>query len=124
MAISIHRSESDEQGGQAHSEQSFVRVWKPLPADLDVRIVGVITAPPPAHLSAQAAHQAKEQQLGELFASLSVSDALALHRRLTLPASDDPVPAAFERLTGERRERLARFLGDARRRAAQAKPRR
>ncbi len=101
----------------------FVLVWAPLPGDLDQRIIATIHAPSDG-VSAQAAYREKEHQVGAILAMLTVADAQSLHRRLTIPASDDPVAAAFARLTKDRRERLVQFLADARRRAAQNRPRR
>ena len=63
-------------------------------------------------------HAQKEHELGELFARLAIPDAMTLQKRLTRATSDDPLAIAFARLLEERRARLLRFLGDARRRAA------
>jgi hypothetical protein len=101
----------------------FVLVWAPLPGDLDQRIIATIHAPMDG-VSAQTAYREKEHQLGAILAMLTVADAQSLHRRLTIPASDDPVAAAFARLTKDRRDRLVQFLADARRRAAQNRSRR
>lgn len=101
----------------------FVLVWVPLPGDLDQRIIATIHAPSD-RVSAQTAYREKEHQLGAILAMLTVAEAQSLHRRLTIPASDDPVAAAFARLTQDRRDRLVQFLADARRRAAQNRSRR
>lgn len=69
---------------------------------------------------AAAAFQRKERTLGQLFAALTVAEARALHRRLTIPTSDDPIAARFGRLVSDRQQRLLAFLADARRRAALA----
>jgi hypothetical protein len=55
---------------------------------------------------------------GALFARVSVNDARALHRRLSLSLADDPIATRFSRLVVERRARLMVFLADARRREA------
>ncbi len=97
--------------------------WSPLSAELETAIVTVLRSPAPAGVSAHTAFHDKEHALGTIFASLPVCDAMALHRRLTIPAADDPVVKDFARLTRDRRDRLVRFLGDARRRAALAEHR-
>ncbi len=74
--------------------------------------------------SAAALHHRKEQALGALFAALSVVEARALHKRLTLPRADDVVGARFGRLVADRRDRLLAFLESAQRREAIAKARR
>jgi len=106
--------------------QPFTLAWTPLTADLtlDDRIVEAACASPSDGRSVHLAFREKELQLGAIFAALSIADAHALHRRLTIPATNDPVASAFGRLTKERRDRLLRFLGDARRRAAQERCRR
>jgi hypothetical protein len=60
----------------------------------------------------------KERELGALFATLSVLQARALHKRLSSPAADDPIATRFARMIAERRHRLLVFLADARRREA------
>ena len=73
---------------------------------------------PVAPGQARDGHAQKEREIGELFARLNVADAMALHKRLTCAPHGDAVVEAFARLIEERRVRLIRFLGDARRRAA------
>jgi hypothetical protein len=94
----------------------FKLAWSPLPGGLDDRIIAVfdraILGPP------SVVFRTKEVQLGELFATLSVSDANALHRRVTLAVKGDPLVERFGRLTRERRDRLVLFLAEARRRRA------
>ena len=65
-----------------------------------------------------AAFQRKEHDLGALFATLSVPQSRALHRRLSAPAVGDELVTLFERLTRDRRARLLAFLADSRRRSA------
>jgi hypothetical protein len=64
------------------------------------------------------AYQRREHELCALFASLSVAEARALHRRLMTPHPDDLFATTFQRMIAERRHRLLVFLGDARRREA------
>jgi len=111
-------------GDPVGQHQPFTLAWTPLTADLDDRIVEAACASPSDGRSVHLAFREKELQLGAIFAALSIADAHALHRRLTIPATNDPVASAFGRLTKERRDRLLRFLGDARRRAAQERCRR
>jgi hypothetical protein len=67
-----------------------------------------------------AAFTRKEKELGEAFAALPILDQRALHARLSIVREGDMLADKFNRLTLERRTRLLKFLGDARRRAAQA----
>ncbi len=64
------------------------------------------------------AFRRKEQELMELFASLTVVEARVLHRRLANPSIDDAIATLFGRLVVERRLRLLAFLAGARRRYA------
>lgn len=68
--------------------------------------------------SAQALYRRKEHLLGALFATLTVSEAMALHQRLSTLDPGDAVCVQFGRLVADRRERLLAFLETARRRAA------
>lgn len=70
------------------------------------------------------AHRRKEQEIGELFATLTAIEASTLHKRLSSPSATDALALAFGRLIVERRGRLLTFLGDARRRAATAQTKR
>jgi hypothetical protein len=71
-------------------------------------------------IPALAAFARKEKELGEAFAALPILDQRALHSRLSIVRDGDMLADKFNRLTLERRTRLLKFLGDARRRAAQA----
>jgi hypothetical protein len=71
-------------------------------------------------LPALVAFARKERELGEAFAALPILDQRALHARLSVVREGDLLAERFNRLTLERRTRLLAFLGDARRRAAQA----
>ena len=63
-------------------------------------------------------YRRKEHELGAVFATLSIAESRALHRRLAIAATGDELAAAFLRLTADRRVRLLAFLADVRRRAA------
>ena len=73
-----------------------------------------------SHEPAYVAFNQKEKQLGDAFAALPVFDQRALHARLSSLRPGDLLAEKFNRLAPERRTRLLNFLGDARRRAAQA----
>ena len=61
----------------------------------------------------------KEREVGALLAELPVSDARAMHRRLSRdPSPGDELAVQFSRLKLDRRRRLLDFLANARRRAA------
>ena len=110
--------DDDDRWGQQEVELELT--WSPLPNDMDQRIIAIIMAEAMPGETAVVAFRTKEQQLGSLFATLSIADARNLHRRLTIPAKGDPVADRFGRLTRERRDRLTTFLADARRRQARA----
>jgi hypothetical protein len=88
--------------------------------DLDSRLLALLAPRQTFGGGAHDAFIALEHQLTELFAALSIDEARALHRRLSIPAADDPVTALFGRLALARRERLVGFLADARRRQVRA----
>jgi len=123
-STAAYEASDDEPVAHHHHAQPFTLTWIPLTADLDDRMIEAVCASPSDGRSVHVAFREKEFQLGAIFAALSLPDAQALHRRLTIPATNDPVASAFGRLTKERRDRLLRFLGGARRRAAQERCRR
>ena len=85
----------------------------------DARLLAIL-AQDLSHEPAYVAFNRKEKQLGDAFAALSVFDQRALHARLSSARPGDLLGEKFNRLAPERRTRLLNFLGDARRRAAQA----
>lgn len=91
----------------------------PVVAD-DARLIAILAAPLRPGETAVAGYARKERELAAAFATLSLTDAFALRKRLAAPASDDTLATQFARLTVERRTRLIQFLADARRRAALA----
>ncbi len=97
---------------------TFVESEPPAaPVDqIDDRILGVLTSSTEIGETVELAFRRKERQLGELFAVLSVAEAQALHRRLSIASAGDHVAELFNRMTVERRGRLLTFLADARRR--------
>jgi hypothetical protein len=86
----------------------------------DARLIAVLESPLKPGETAVAGYARKERDLAAAFATLSITAAYALRKRLASPASDDTLAAKFARLTIERRTRLIQFLADARRRAALA----
>jgi hypothetical protein len=102
----------DEQPRET-DEPAFVIEWAPI--SLEHEIVSILDAYPDPGERLESAFRRKEHELGAVFARLSVMDARALHRRLTLTPPDDPIAARFARLIVERRERLLAFLADVRR---------
>jgi hypothetical protein len=90
--------------------------WNRVALEPDIQAVLAARAHPGEQLAF--AFKRKEQQLGDLFARLSVADSRELHRRLTLAIADDELATMFNRLVADRRARLIAFLADARRREA------
>jgi hypothetical protein len=85
---------------------------------LEQRITDIIQEAPPPAETLEMTFRRKEQALREVFSTLSVVESRALHRRLTLASSTDPLVKTFGRLVAGRRERLLAFLADVRRREA------
>ncbi|HEX3867465.1 MAG TPA: hypothetical protein VHV78_11970 [Gemmatimonadaceae bacterium] len=87
-------------------------------------MITIVEAPLRNGETVMAGFQRKERELAELFATLPLVESRARHARLCAAEKNDPVAAAFARLTAERQHRLLGFLADARRRAAIASARR
>jgi hypothetical protein len=96
----------------------------PIGAELESSIIAALDKPAAPGETASEAFRRKEQEVGDLFAAVSIADARELHRRLTLAKADDPIARRFTRLVRDRQARLIAFLADARRRAALASARR
>lgn len=90
------------------------------PVSLDQRIIDIIESPPLPEEQKESAFRRKEYELGEFFATLTVSECRALHRRLRVASLQDPLVVSFGRMVAVRRARLLAFLADARRREAMA----
>jgi len=113
-AISAAPSSGGRGGGCAEQELAPVRGdWSREP-----ELLALLLRPIAPTESAFEGHARKEREIGGLFASLPVIEAMTLHRRLACPRPDDQLATAFGRLLVERRGRLLGFLADARRRAA------
>lgn len=94
--------------------------WKAI--EHETAIIELIDSKFPGEIASEVFRR-KEHALGAIFASLSITDAWQLHRRLTVSSPLDPIATRFGRLVADRRARLINFLGDARRRSALAAPR-
>lgn len=88
------------------------------PLALDDQIFAILDEPAPEGVTASYAYREKEHALAAYFRTLSVADARALHRRLTIPSPDDALAMRFSRLVADRQARLVAVLADARRREA------
>lgn len=100
----------------ADDEAPVKLTWQPIAHEQEV--IAVLDAAPEPHETIELAFRRKEYELRAVFARLTLADARALHRRLTLCLHGDPIAARFVRLIGERRNRLLDFLAAARRREA------
>lgn len=89
-----------------------------VPTTADDSLIAILDAPLGTTETAFTGFARKEQELGSAFASISVLECRALHKRLSHPAHGDELANKFARLTVERRVRLLTFLADARRREA------
>jgi hypothetical protein len=89
-----------------------------VPTTADAKLIAILDAPLATCETALAGFARKEHELGALFATLSVLECRALHKRLGNPQHGDELAHKFARLTLERRCRLLTFLADARRREA------
>jgi hypothetical protein len=88
------------------------------PLACEPALIAILDAPVAPGETATDGFRRKEHEVGAVFAAMSIIDSWHLHRRLLRNAPGDALAASFQRLTGERRDRLLRFLGDARRREA------
>jgi len=96
---------------------------EPVRRDFEARIIEVIRRdrhPDESHATSGAN---REAELRAILAELDAVEAFHLRRRLESARADDPLCATFQRLVVERRHRLLQFLGDPRRRAANARRR-
>ena len=91
------------------------------PLGIDERIVAILDAPVPEGVTISWAYREKEHELAAYFTTLTVTEARALHRRLTIPDPEDALAVRFSRLVVDRRARLVAVLADARRREAIAR---
>lgn len=91
-----------------------------VPDSTDARLIAILDAPLVRGETTTAGFARKEQELGAVFAALSLAEARELHARLATPRADDELANKLGRLTPDRRCRLVAFLADARRRAALA----
>lgn len=85
---------------------------------LHAPIRDIVLRAPTTGETVMVAHARKEGDLRDLFATLTVLEARALHRRFERASAVDPIAALFQRLAPDRRRRLLAFLADARRREA------
>lgn len=92
------------------------RISRDTVSELGERIGVILTSAVEVGETVELAFRRKERQLGELFATLSISESVDLHLRLSHPRAGDRVAELFGRLTVERRDRLVAFLASAPRR--------
>src|SRR5262245_26983913 len=81
----------------------------------DAQLMAILDAPLRAGEPTNVGYAGKERELAAAFAALPIFDQRALHVRLAQPKDGDALAEKFGRLVAERRHRLIRFLGDARR---------
>ncbi len=82
----------------------------PVGSALDPQILAILEAPAAAYETPLVAFARREARLKALFGTLSVNEAVAMHRRLASTSPGDKVGARFARFTVERRSRILRFL--------------
>ena len=85
--------------------------------EIETKIVAVLRRPRNVNESQAEYGTNREAELCALFAELDVTRAFHLRRRLEIGRADDLLSSSFQRLVVDRRQRLLRFLGDARRRS-------
>lgn len=86
--------------------------------EIETEILAVLHRPRDPDENHAQSNANREAELRAVFAELDVTRALHLRRRLETPRADDLISSSFQRLVVDRRQRLLRFLGDARRRSA------
>lgn len=108
----------------ALAEGSNAAVTVPLAA-YEQPFLELLTAPIRAGIPIKQAHDERNAQIRAFLANLSVLDARALQKRLSVVSEgDDALATAFRRLSHERQQGHLTFLADARMRAALAMNRR
>jgi hypothetical protein len=108
-----------EEGPPSTSQVLHVPIGS-IPHEIEAKILAVLHRPRQLDESYAESSANRETELGALFAELDVTRAFHLRRRLETACADDPLWSSFQRLVVNRRQRLLRFLGDARRRSALA----
>jgi len=88
-----------------------------IPQELETKLLSVLHRPRGIDESHAESNANREAELRALFAELDVTRAFHLRRRLEMARAGDPLWSSFQRLVADRRQRLLRFLGDARRRS-------
>ncbi len=83
---------------------------------LERTLIEILARDPELRETIDAAFRRKEQQVGDVFAALSPSDARALLERLEAGRDADSLSKHFSRFAVERRQRLLAFLADTPRR--------
>jgi hypothetical protein len=89
-------------------------------SSVEDKLIAILSAPSLQGETAVIAFRRKEAELLAVCATLSPIESMQLARRLERAKEGDAVAAAFGRLIVERRQRIIRFLNDARRRVAVA----
>ena len=102
-----------------------VVVVRPAPAPapssgIDEALLEILRSPALIGETVEIAFRRKEAEMIALCNTLSPVESMQLVRRLEHPKAGDTLAAEFSRMISERRQRILRFLGDARRRAALA----
>jgi hypothetical protein len=85
--------------------------------EIETKIVAVLRRPRNVNESHAEYGTNREAELCAVLAELDVTRAFHLRRRLETARADDLLSSSFQRLVVDRRQRLLRFLGDARRRS-------
>ncbi len=96
------------------------RVETPLDTEKEANLISILLAPLQHGETAHFGFARKEAELVTAFAAFTVNESRTVHARLANPRGNDPLAAAFMRMTYERRTRVIGFLADARRREALA----
>lgn len=91
-----------------------------LPPEIEHRLRTILETGIRPGETLNAGYQRLEHELGAQFATLTVLQSRALHRRLGNPNPSDALAIGFQRLIPARKGRLLAFLADARRREALA----
>ena len=93
----------------------------PAPSSgIDEALLEILRSPALIGETVELAFRRKEAEMLALCNTLSPIESMQLVRRLEHPKAGDVLATEFSRLISERWQRIVRFLGDARRRAALA----
>lgn len=105
---------------KVRAQEPRVAAVAQISSAVDELMLEILRSPAAPTETVEIAFRRKEAEMLALCAQLSPIESMQLAKRLERGKPGDELAAAFGRLIVDRRQRVLRFLGDARRRAALA----